>query len=86
VLTSAGNLSVLLCAAQSLMNQYPYALDEMLYIVINVLLLHEVAWSANSVKGCQQRRNICFIRFYLFILFSGVYHRCGINMKGFIKG
>jgi hypothetical protein len=47
VLRSAGNLSVLLCAAQSLMNQYPYALNEM--------LLHEVARSANSVKGCQQR-------------------------------
>jgi hypothetical protein len=67
------------------MNQYPYALNEMLYIIVNVLLLHEAARSANSVKGCQQRQNM-FLRFYLFTLFSSVFHRCGIHIKWIIKG
>jgi hypothetical protein len=68
VLTSAGILSALLYAAQSLMKEYPYALNEMLCIVINMLLLHEMVRSAyNSIKGCQQRRDICFSAFiFLF--------------------
>jgi hypothetical protein len=44
-LVSARILSALLYAAQSLMKEYPYALNKMLCIVVSMLLLHETAQS-----------------------------------------
>jgi hypothetical protein len=39
-------------SAQSLMKEYPYALNEMLCIIVNMLLLHETAQSAyNGVNS-----------------------------------